>query len=293
MRFAMSPIQTHLSSAIKRPVIITGANGTLATDLIDTFRDLLPPHLIIPLSKKELNISDRDGVLYTLRRLQPEIILNTAAYTHVDQAESHRREAFDTNVIGSRYLSQAAKELGAQLIHFSTDQVFDGTANRPYTEKDTPNPPNYYAITKYLGEEEILKHRDAIVLRVQWLYGKRKDRFTPLANLDTFTPFEDQYGAPTWTRDISHTVVSLLQARASGLFHFSYDDFASLAEVFSFVKEEKGYHVKLIPLKTDQITLPAYRPRYCALSNKKLLKVLGQSEMGSWKASLRAFLQTR
>jgi len=135
-----------------------------------------------------------------------------------------------------------------------------------------------------------LGEADSLVLRVQWLYGQRKDRFSPLRSKTEFSPFADQFGAPTWTRKLAEGVQALLNKKASGLFHFSYDDFASWSQVFEFVKQEWKLDLKLSPKQTADMKLPAKRPLFSVLDNTKLKQTLGVSSMGSWKAPLQEFL---
>jgi len=243
-----------------------------------------------PLSHAEMDITNLEQVHRMLKELHPSVVINAAAYTNVDGAESEREKAFAINATGPRNLALACEEAGTRLIHFSTDQVFDGSGNKPWSEEDLPHPLNYYAETKWVGEKEVLKSRRSLVLRVQWLYGARKDRFTILRNKDVFTPASDQFGAPTWTKDIADYLIRLIEKEARGLFHFSYDDYATWAEIFEFACRELHFATRLIPRKSEELQLAARRPKFCVLSNKKLLSFLGQNSLGSWKDSLHEFL---
>ena len=114
-----------------------------------------------------------------------------------------------------------------------------------------------------------------------------------LRGKEIFTPFIDQFGAPTWTRDVVQVVIRLIERNAEGLFHFAYDDYASWAQVFEFVRDELRLTTRLLPKRTDEVKLPAGRPLFSVMSNRKLVEFLGIPGMGSWKDSLREFLQTR
>ncbi len=262
----------------------------LAGDLFEVFERRYPKTQIHPLSRAELDITSRASVEAALSKYDPAWVVNSAAYTNVDGAESERDLAESINAVGPAILAQACVRRGAKLIHFSTDQVFDGKTDRPRTEEELPNPLNHYAASKLRGEQSVLENDHALVLRVQWLYGKRKDRFTPLRAKTVFTPFADQFGAPTWTAKIAGTLADLLEKDARGLFHFSYDDWASWAEVFEFVKTEWNLPLALQPKRTAEVKLPAARPLFSVLANDKLKRVLGVPTMGSWKAPLREFL---
>lgn len=264
----------------------------LAGDLASAFSPLVSDTDLHVLDRKALDITRREDV-ERLRELNPAIVINSAAYTNVDGAESERDKAYEINVRGTEHLVQVCRTLGARFVHFGTDQVFDGTGDSPRREIDEARPSNYYAQTKYLGERAALAYERSLVVRVQWLYGERKDRFTILKGREVFTPFSDQFGAPTWTREIARVLVRLLAGAASGLFHFAYDDYASWAEVYEFVKSELRLSTRLIPKRTEEVALPAKRPRFSVMSNRKLVEFLGVDGMGSWKKPLGEFLSSR
>jgi len=270
---------------VSQRILIAGAQGMLGSDLMSTFSGQA-----VGLGRAELDVTDEDSVARAFEKHQPTVVINAAAYTNVDGAESERDTAWRGNVLAPQWLARYCAKSGAQLIHFSTDQVFDGKKGTPYLETDATHPLNVYATTKLEGEMAALEYPNALVLRVQWLYGRRKDRFTILKDKALFTPFADQYGAPTWTAHLSEVVAKLVDAKAQGLFHFAYDDYASWAEVFAFVKEYMGYSVELQPRPTSEVKLPAARPLFSVMSNRKLCAALGIEKLGSWKTKLAEFL---
>ncbi len=290
----MSP--TRVSNRPTRPlanlshVLITGADGMLAYDLRKSFLDFFPEAVITSLSKKELDITSKDSIVRALETYQPQWVLNAAAFTAVDQAEQQREQARLLNALSPRYLADACGKAGVQLVHFGTDQVFDGESSRPRAETDKANPCNWYAETKLEGELAVLEDPRNLVLRVQWLYGYKKDRFTVLRDKKQFSPFADQWGCPTWARDVADDLSRLVGTGATGLYHYSYDDFATWADVFEFVKKHWGLGVELNPKKTEELALPARRPAFSVLSNTKLKAALGIPTMGSWKIAMREFL---
>lgn len=293
MKSDMKTIPTLSSNWFKRPILITGAQGMLGWEFMQALRAQVPADKLIGCSRSELDVSDPEAVDSYLDEVQPGLIINCAAYTAVDGAESNHEVAYAVNVKGPSNLGRAAKRLGAQVVHFSSDQVFDGKTDQSKTEDDPPNPSNYYAQTKYLGECELVKElSESLILRVQWLYGARKDRFTPLRDKKVFTPFSDQVGAPTWTRDIVWAVVGLLNKEAHGVYHVAYDDHASWAEVYQFAKDKLSLATELRPKKTSEFSLPATRPLFAVLDANKLSQQLGES-LGSWQDSLGEFLSTR
>lgn len=265
----------------------------LGTDLARHFRDLVGRDNVLTPSREELDITDWKAVGRWVTRESPKVFLNAAAYTNVDLAEKEREQAYQLNVMAVANLTEWCDEFDVKLVHFSTDQVFNGEGRKPWTESDEPSPLNYYAETKLAGETEALRAPHSLVLRVQWLYGEKRDRFTPLKDKERFTPFSDQFGAPTWTKWVAELTAALLEKDASGVFHLTHDDFASWAEVFAFVKDQLRLNVKLEPQTTASVSLPAKRPLFSVLSNEKTRRILGREGLGSWRDSLQAFLKER
>ncbi len=273
-----------------RSIVITGGNGMLAWDLANEFRATYPEQAIFTPGRDALDVTSESSIDRFLGRHRPQVVINAAAYTNVDGAESEIHSARSINAMGPALLARACSSYSTRLVHFSTDQVFDGSGSHPRSETDSPSPVNSYGLTKWEGEKAVLDYPESLVLRVQWLYGEKKDRFSPLKAKHVFTPFADQYGSPTWTRDVARSVITLLQKNVHGLFHFAYDDYASWAEVFAFVKEEWKLPLVLEPKRTQDVALPARRPLFSVLDNRKLTEALGGTPLGSWKTALRAFL---
>ncbi len=240
--------------------------------------------------KGELDLTDAKAVDSKITQLMPAWVINTSGYTNVDLAETERDEATALNAQVPANLVAACRKANSRLLHFSTDQVFDGKNTRPWIETDIPNPLNHYAVTKLAGEKAVLQYSHGLVLRVQWLYGKKKNRFTALRDKETFTAFSDQWGAPTWASHVGAICAQFLEQNPSGLYHFAYDDFASWSEVFHFVKDVMGYRVKVSDVTTESAKLPAARPLYNVMSNKKLTEAMGLPGLGSWKLALSTFL---
>jgi dTDP-4-dehydrorhamnose reductase len=271
-------------------VLIVGASGMLGSDLVEYFKKGLPAENVVGASHADLDITRPDSIDRALERYSPSMVINASGYTNVDKAEVEREAANAINALGPRHLAQSCSRRDIYFVHFSTDQVFDGKLDRPYREEDQTNPLNYYAQTKLEGEVAALSYPNALVLRVQWLYGARRDRFTILKKLEVFTPFSDQIGAPTWTRHLCEAVGLLVAQRSRGLYHFSYDDYASWWEVFEFVKSQLNLSVRLVPKKTADVPLPAKRPLFSVLSNEKLKRTIAGIEIGSWRTDLAKFL---
>lgn len=278
---------------LKGPVLVTGSHGMLGTEFGEALSGILSASELILTDKKNFDLTNPTQVGAFLKETRPHWVINTAAYTQVDKAETERDLAYSVNASGPRILAKACSENAIKLVHFSTDYVFSGEGNTPWVETDLPCPriPNWYGETKLLGERAVLEFPQHLVFRVQWLYGKKRERFSLLKDRTEFTPFCDQYGAPTWTQDIVETTLQVMAKEGSGLFHLSYDDFGSWYEVYQLVKEEWGLSTELIPKKSEEVSLPAKRPLNGRLSNLKLKNFLKVESLGSWKTSLRKFLK--
>lgn len=280
----MSMMPPRHSNSTERPILVLGAGGMLGTAIGDHFPN------VVPIPKSALDITDERAVSRTLELYRPRVVINAAAYTSVDGAESNLQLARQTNSIALRPLAASSANVGAHLIHFSTDQVFDGSADRPWTEDMAPRPLNNYAATKLEGETPVLESGNT-VLRVQWLYGEKKNRFVGPLSQREFNAFSDQVGAPTWTRDIAKVVKDVIEGNIRGLFHFSYDDYASWADVYEFAKTILGTETIINRIDTASAGLPARRPLNVRLSNQKLKNTLKVDTLGSWKAALQTFLE--
>ncbi len=272
-------------------VLITGARGMLGSDLTEVFTKALGGDSVLPKGSLDLDITDAQQVISVLNEFKPDVVINSAAYTNVDKAESEKQKATAVNATGPGLMAAECGKRQIRLVHFSTDQVFDGSGSVPRKETDTPRPLNHYALSKWEGEKLVLSHPGHLVLRVQWLYGKKKDRFSQLRSKEVFTPFLDQYGAPAWTLPLSSVVLKLAREKTTGLYHYSYDDYASWFEVYQFVCQQWNLPTKLIGKRTAEVALPAIRPLFSVLDNRKLLSALKIPRMGSWREPLSEFLR--
>lgn len=295
MRFGTKPIRILFSKRIKMktPILITGSNGLLGSELVEYFSAKYGSSNVSAFERKQLDITDRQKVFQVFQDCRPGITINAAAYTQVDKAEEEKEEAYRINSMGVKTLTEACQEYRTKLVHYSTDQVLDGSLGRPQIETDPPNPLNYYAKTKLWGEQHALMAPHSLILRVQWLYGKKRDRFTPLQGKKEFKTFCDQWGAPTDSQDVAEWTSALLEREATGVFHFTYDDYASWDQIFEFAKSILSLPTILIPIRTEDAQLPAKRPHFSVLSNAKLRSTLGKQELGSWKTALQRFLKTK
>src|SRR5262245_14707161 len=190
-------------------ILITGGRGMLASDLV---RELEPAHRVTALGHRELDVADGAACSAVVRDVRPEVVINAAALTNVDACETAEAEAFSVNGQGAGNLASACAALGATLVHYSTDYVFDGTKPAPYIEEDPPKPRGVYARSKLLGEQLVQERApEHLVLRISWVFGARGRNFIrTIVGAARAQPrlrvVDDQHGSPSYTRDLAaHT----------------------------------------------------------------------------------------
>ena len=240
-----------------------------------------------------------------MRRLKPTLVVNAAAYTAVDDAESHVEEATLANATAPGILAEECGRIGALLVHYSTDYVFDGTKGSPYCEDDTPNPVNEYGKSKLAGEVAI-RHSGAphIILRTSWIYSAQPPNFVlTILRLaqerEALKIVTDQIGSPTWARSLASSTVDMLRQEgrcreATGIYHLSAQGHPSRLEfsnkIISLASSRRsGRWATLAPTTTAEYPLPAARPLNCATSKDRIRSVFG-IEMPQWDAQLAAFI---
>ncbi len=269
-------------------VLITGATGMLGRDIQET----LGTRPYSALSRAALDVRDLDAVRKAVGG--HDVIVNCAAYTKVDDAETHEEDAFAVNAEGAHNLALAARETGARLIHLSTDYVFDGSATSPYTEDSQRHPLGAYARTKAAGEELVLEAHPSgtIILRSAWLYGQHGPNFVSTilrlsGERDTLTVVDDQRGQPTWTRDLAQKIVEIIDADiTSGIFHGTSSGettwFGFAREIFSQAGLDPE---RVAPTDSASFVRPAPRPAYSVLGHDAWARS-GLTPIRSWQAAL-------
>jgi dTDP-4-dehydrorhamnose reductase len=279
-------------------VLITGASGQLATHIARTFFD----RKVIAHTRATLDIADGPAVRRAVADAAPELIVNCAAFNDVDGAEARPLDALAVNAFGVRALARAAEDAGAVLVHYSSDFVFDGAATAPYEEEDAPSPRSTYAASKLLGEWFALESPGAFVLRVESLFGSppgwtgRRGTIDAIVERlqrgDEVTVFTDRVVTPGYTPDIASATRHLVERGAEpGLYHCVNSGPATWYEVAEEAARQLGVTPRLVPRTTDQVHLRAARPRYCALSTRKLAAT--RFEMAPWRDALRRWLASR
>jgi dTDP-4-dehydrorhamnose reductase len=305
---------------MKMKILLTGKNGQVGTDLAQ-----LLPRLgdVVALDRKQLNLAKPEEIRQAIRRIRPQIVVNAAAYTAVDQAEKEEALAHTINAEAPAIMAEEAQKIGALFVHYSTDYVFDGTKTTPYTEEDEPNPINAYGRTKLAGERLILAAGAAhLIFRIEWVYAPRGRNFL-LTILRLATEREDlkivcdQTGSPTWSREIARATTKVLEQcirkgslelalpHHQGIHHMTASGVTNWYEFTRAILEEAAgiqsstnwfqtatsekplIARRVIPITTSQYLTPARRPAYSVLSNGRLEKDFG-IRISDWRVQLHS-----
>jgi dTDP-4-dehydrorhamnose reductase len=283
-------------------ILVAGRNGQLAVELL---RAAWPAGTrITALGREKLNIAERDAVAAAVTREMPDLIINAAAYTAVDRAETEPEAAFAVNRDGPLHLALAAADCGIPLIHLSTDYVFDGNSPHPWREDDEPNPLGIYARSKLEGERAVTGVLDQhIILRTSWVFAAHGQNFVRTmlrlgAERDTLRIVDDQRGCPTSAADLARVIVAVASRLAQnrngfGFYHYASEGPATWYEfaVSIFAKSEDiiGKIPSLVPISTAEFAAPAPRPANSVLDCRKIETVLGISAR-PWTTELDAVL---
>ena len=272
-------------------IMITGAYGMLGSDL----REVLKNFELICTGSKDLDITDKEKVMEFISEKSPDLVINAAAYTAVDDCETHYDEAYAVNALGPKNLAIACKSIDVPLVHISTDYVFDGSKRTPLVETDNLGPQSAYGKTKLEGEKFIQENTDKyFILRTAWLYGLHGNNFVKtmldLAEThDEITVVNDQIGSPTYSLDLAVAITNLLHSDKYGIYHVTNEGECSWYEFAKLIFELSDVDVNVIPVSTEEFPRPAPRPHYSVLDNKKW-NASGFVAMRDYKEALGAYL---
>ena len=273
---------------------ITGVNGQLGYDvkrelLERGYTDILAP------TRVDLDITNEDAVKKMIREYRPSVIFHCAAYTAVDKAEEEQEKCYQVNVLGTKYLTEAAKEVGAKIIYISTDYVFDGTKEGLYQIEDKVNPVNYYGKTKYLGENFVREYDNHIIVRISWVFGINGKNFirTMLNLAESHKELNvvcDQIGSPTYTKDLAGLLVNMFLSNVKGLYHVTNEGYCSWYEFAEFIFKESRKKVKVHPILTKDYKTIAKRPLNSKLS-KESLDDIGMKRLPEWQDAVKRYIR--
>lgn len=268
--------------------LITGASGMLGRDL----QTALEGREVTALGRADLDVTDAAAVAAAVDG--HDVVINCAAFTNVDAAETQEDVAYAVNAVGPANLAAACADLGARLVTISTDYVFDGNATTPYAEDRPRDPINAYGRTKAAGEELALERHPGgtYVVRTAWLYGAHGPNFAATmlalaASKDSWSVVDDQVGQPTWTADLAEQIVALLDAEApAGIYHGTNSGRATWYDFARAVLTENGLDAdRITPTDSSAFVRPAPRPSFSVLGHDGW-RAAGLSPMRDWRDAL-------
>jgi dTDP-4-dehydrorhamnose reductase len=278
---------------VRPTVLLTGADGQVGFELA---RSLAQHGELVALNRAALDLADADAIVAKVREIRPHLIVNAGAYTAVDRAETERDLAFAVNARAPGILAEEVRRLGAVLIHYSTDYVFDGLRTTPYDEEALANPLNVYGASKYEGERVVAASgARTIVFRTSWVYGARGRNFllTMLRlaqERDELRVVADQHGTPNWCRTLSDATAAAVAhglpwlAERTGLYHLASSG-ATTWHGFAQAIVGDAPRPRVVPIATSEYPTPARRPAYGVLSARKFEATFGY-RMPDWRDGL-------
>jgi dTDP-4-dehydrorhamnose reductase len=279
-------------------ILLTGAKGQLGSECKEVMKS---DYEIIDTDLEEFDITSWDNVILTINQLSPDIILNCAAFTNVDECETKRRECERINVEGPRNLAQGAARYEKVIVHISSDFVFNGRKRlpQPYFEDDPMSPLSFYGVTKMESETAVKQNTlNYILIRTGWLYGIRGDNFIKrilaLAlqkDRESLRVVNDQFGSPTWSYRLAQQIKVLIDKGKEGVYHASSEGYCSRYEWVQYVLERMDIKIPVLSCTSDEYPTPAKRPANSILENRQL-KTEGLNIMPNWQKDLDTFLDT-
>ena len=293
-------------------IIITGANGQLGTDLCKA----LSHSDLVPLTHKDIEITAMNSVKQVFGRYKPDVVINTVAFVRVDDCETEQDRAFRVNALGARNIAVAAQELGAKLVHMSTDYVFGGAGEtlvvsrqgsrdkpHPYTEFDVPIPLSIYGKSKLAGES-FVRHlcQRHFIIRTSGLFGLAGstgkggnfvDTMLKLAKeRDELRVVNDQIFSPTCSKDLARKIALLIETEYYGTFHITNKGTCSWYDFTREILKQAGLKTPVTPISSGEYPQKAKRPRFSVLDNYQL-RLLGMDDMRPWQEALKDYMRNK
>lgn len=277
-------------------IAVTGAAGMLGSALVRRLPRVIPGAQIIPFTRPDFDITDERAVHQAIHDSRPDALVNSAAYTGVDQAEKERDDSYKVNAIAPGYIAGACASIGARLIHISTDYVFDGSKSEPYTEEDEPSPIGAYARSKAAGEKEALeKCPDTLLVRTAWLYGHDGANFVTTIlekglKLGKLQVVNDQFGSPTYADDLAMAIGELIEKETNGIVHAANSGYCTWHELAVEALSRAGlHHVEVDRVDSEAYPALAHRPKNSRLDTSRLESIIGKP-LRNWRAALAEFI---
>ncbi len=279
-----------------KTILVTGANGQLGNEIKKASNKFSFFNFLFT-DVNTLNIADEKELedFFSLNKIN--FIINCAAYTNVDKAETEKDKAEKINIFAVENLAKLSKRHKAHLIHISTDYVFDGNRKTPYIETDKTNPQSIYGKTKLGGENSAKKAYKYIIIRTSWLYSSFGDNFVKTmlrlgVDKEEINVVSDQIGSPTYAKDLALIILKIISKTnkdtnnfIEGIFHFSNEGICSWQEFAAEIMQQKKFKCKVNPISTSEYPTPAKRPKYSLLNKTKIKKTFN-IEIRNWKSAL-------
>ena len=273
--------------------LITGITGQVGYDIKLELEKRGYTDIVAP-SYKEMDITNKEQVQNIILTYKPNIIFHCAAYTAVDKAEIEKDICFNINVNGTKYIAKCAEQVGAKMIYFSSDYVFDGKKAGEYFPDDLVNPVNYYGFTKELGEGEVRFYDNNLIIRTSWVFGLHGNNFVKTMirlgkSRDLLTVIQDQIGSPTYSKDLAELVVYMALKDKQGTYHVTNEGTCSWYDFAKKILELSNISTEVKPITTLEYNAPAKRPLNSKLNKDKLLDE-GLYKLPSWEDALIRFI---
>jgi dTDP-4-dehydrorhamnose reductase len=269
-------------------ILLSGSGGQLGLELAGRLPER--GHEVVALYRAELDVADFEAVQRALEEHAPDLVVNAAAYTNVDGCEKETDLAYRVNALGPRNLAQLCRERGSDLLHVSTNYVFDGESERPYEPFDPPNPISTYGRTKLAGEEYVRQLTNRwYVVRSAGVYGRGynfvRTMLRVAADRDVLKVKEDEFISPTYALDLAEGIIQVIEAGHYGLYHLTNSGSCSWYEFAKEIFDLAGVEVEVVPVPGSEYPLPAARPA------NGLLSALGSPELRHWREALEDYLR--
>ncbi len=277
----------------KKKIIVVGATGQLGSE-INMLSQHYPQYEFIFLSESDLSILDFEAVRKVFEHQKPAFLINCAAYTAVDKAETDRETAFKVNTEAVSFMAALCNEYQTGFVHISTDYVFDGTSDVPYKPKDVTNPQSVYGTTKLEGEKLAFENNPStILIRTAWVYSEYGHNFVKtmirlMNEREEINVVNDQVGAPTYAADLADAILKIISSGnwVAGIYHFTNTGVISWYDFAVAIKEEIKSNCRVNPISTSQYPTPAKRPAFSVLDTSKIETVYS-IRMSHWRDSLK------
>jgi dTDP-4-dehydrorhamnose reductase len=276
-------------------IAVIGSTGQLGTDLVKT---LGAAHEVIGLTHNDIEVADYDSCL-TLKKNQPDMVINTAAFHKTDQCEEEPLKTFSVNALGARNVAMITKGMNVTAVFISTDYIFDGSKKEPYTEEDVPAPINTYGISKLAAEHFTRQNPKHYIIRIASVFGKAgasgkggnfvETMITKAKKNEPITVIDDMWMSPTYTKDAASIIKEIAEKQLPyGVYHATNKGYCSWYQFAEQIFQFTGLTPNLTSIKTEQLTMKAKRPRFSALKSIKLPQY--GLEMPTWQQALREYL---